>query len=201
MGPIQFRDICNHVYSATAGLVMQGKGAAGSIGNSAIKKVSAHMLADEQWPYHRGRQRGHISSPSSRRTSPRWNPMQRCFIGLTLEKTKADMLRSVLEGVALNLNLCLLPMKQQTQMTEMRILGGGAKGAQWRQILADVYDMPILVPRYLEEATSMGAAVIGGVGSGLLDSFDRVDSFIEFVDRVEPNSQHVDHYKKMAPLV
>jgi xylulokinase len=91
-------------------------------------------------------------------------------------------------------------MKQQTQMTEMRILGGGAKGAQWRQILADVYDMPILVPRYLEEATSMGAAVIGGVGSGLLDSFDRVDSFIEFVDRVEPNSQHVAHYKKMAPL-
>jgi len=102
--------------------------------------------------------------------------------------------------VTFNLQLSLFPMKQQTEMNEMRVLGGGAKGLEWRQILADIYDMPILIPKYLEEATSMGAAVIGGVGVGLLDSFDAVDDFVEFVERVEPIPENVATYKRMAPL-
>jgi xylulokinase len=91
-------------------------------------------------------------------------------------------------------------MKAQVHIQEMRVLGGGPKGKQWRQILADVYDLPIIVPKYLEEATSMGAAVIGGVGAGLLDSFDRIESFIQFTDRVEPNRQHVERYRQIRPL-
>jgi xylulokinase len=133
--------------------------------------------------------------------SPRWNPDAKgAFIGLTLEKTKADMFRAVLEGITMNLSLILDVMKAQVHIQEMRVLGGGPKGKQWRQILADVYDLPIIVPKYLEEATSMGAAVIGGVGAGLLDSFDRIESFIQFTDRVEPNRQHVERYRQIRPL-
>ncbi|NLP35708.1 MAG: hypothetical protein GX359_11075, partial [Clostridiales bacterium] len=40
------------------------------------------------------------------------------------------------------------------------IIGGGAKGDIWLQILADIWQKTLLVPRYLEEATSMGAATI-----------------------------------------
>ncbi len=133
--------------------------------------------------------------------SPRWNPNAKgAFIGLTLERTKADMYRAVLEGITLNLSLILDVMKTQVPITEMRVLGGGPKGRLWQQILADVYGMPILVPNYLEEATSMGAAVIGGVGAGLLDSFDCIDQFIQFTSRVEPNPEHVSRYREIRPL-
>ena len=52
------------------------------------------------------------------------------------------------------------------------MIGGGAKGAVWRRIMADVYQAEILKPNYLEEATSMGAAIIGGVGCGVFKDFD-----------------------------
>ena len=133
--------------------------------------------------------------------SPRWNPDAKgAFLGLTLERTKADMFRSVLEGITLNLGMILETMRKQVPIEEMRVLGGGAKGRQWRQILADVFDLPILVPRYLEEATSMGAAVIGGVGVGLLDSFDRIESFIQFTDTVYPIPSHVKRYREASVL-
>lgn len=133
--------------------------------------------------------------------SPRWNPDAKgAFLGLTLDRTKADVFRAVLEGITVNLGLILDVMRSQVPIVEMRVLGGGPKGKQWRQILADVYDMPILVPKYLEEATSMGAAVIGGVGAGLLDSFDCIETFIEFTDRVEPIPENVHRYKEIKPL-
>lgn len=133
--------------------------------------------------------------------SPRWNPRAKgAFIGLTLERTRADMVRSVLEGITMNLRLILDTLKVHVPISEMRLIGGGAKGRQWRQIMADIYDMPILVPTYLEEATSMGAAVIGGVGIGLLPSFDSVERFIRFVDRVCPIAEHTKIYRNLFPL-
>ncbi|MFA7591504.1 MAG: FGGY-family carbohydrate kinase [Sphaerochaetaceae bacterium] len=166
------------------------------------KGISPYKLFDEQVATSKPGANGVLFLPHLLgERSPRWNPDAKgAFIGLTLEKTRADMFRAVLEGVTFNLQLSLFPMKQQTEMNEMRVLGGGAKGLEWRQILADIYDMPILIPKYLEEATSMGAAVIGGVGVGLLDSFDAVDDFVEFVERVEPIPENVATYKRMAPL-
>ena len=46
----------------------------------------------------------------------------------------------------------------------------------------------------------MGAAVIGGVGVGLLDSFDRIESFIQFTDTVYPIPAHVKRYREASVL-
>ena len=61
------------------------------------------------------------------------------------------------------------------------------KSAVWRQIMADVYGCRVESLNYLEEATSMGAAVIGGVAVGLFKDFNVIDRFIK-VDHVsQPN--------------
>lgn len=39
----------------------------------------------------------------------------------------------------------------------MLLIGGGAKGEVWQQILADIWQKPLMIPEYLEEATSIGA--------------------------------------------
>ncbi len=133
--------------------------------------------------------------------SPRWNPNARgAFIGLKVEHKREDVLRSVLEGITLNLNVILDVFKQQTDIQEIVAIGGGAKGKVWHQIMADIYGVKILRPNYLEEATSMGAAVVGGVGAGVFKSFDVIDQFIRIESEQMPIESNRRVYEKMMPI-
>ncbi|WHH58516.1 xylulokinase [Petroclostridium sp. X23] len=133
--------------------------------------------------------------------SPRWNPNAKgAFIGLKMEHQRKDILRSVLEGVTMNLNVILGVFKQYAEINKMVVIGGGAKGKIWRQIMADVYDLSILKPNYLEEATSMGAAVTGGVGVGIFKDFEVINKFIKIESTQQPIQDHVEKYKKMIPI-
>jgi len=111
--------------------------------------------------------------------APRWNLDARgAFIGLKTENQEGDMLRSVLEGVTMNLSIILDILRKHVNIDEILAIGGGAKGPIWRQIMADVFNTKILVPTLLEEAGSMGAAVTGGVGVGLFKDFNVIDKFL-----------------------
>ena len=101
--------------------------------------------------------------------SPRWNPDARgVYFGLTMGHTRADIIRATLEGITLNLKVILDAFTQQgAQIEAMRVIGGGANGRTWRQIMADIYGMPIQRPALLAEATSFGAALAGGIGVGM----------------------------------
>jgi len=129
--------------------------------------------------------------------SPHWNPKAKgAFVGIKLTNKREDLLRSVLEGVAFNLNMILDIFKSSINVFEVTCIGGGAKGKIWRQILADIFDAQILVPNYLEEATSIGAAVIGGVGVGALKDFEEINLFIRIVDRIKPIKENQKVYEK-----
>ena len=133
--------------------------------------------------------------------APRWNHEAKAsFLGLKAESTRADMLRSVLEGVTMNLAIVLDILKTQVKIDEIMVVGGGAKGRVWRQIMADVYNTRIVVPTVLEEAGSMGAAVIGGVGAGIYRDFHAIDRFLEIADVQEPNPVAVEAYKPVREL-
>ena len=130
--------------------------------------------------------------------APRWDAFSKgAFIGLKPETTRGDMLRSVLEGATMNLAIVLEVLRKHLPIDEIMVLGGGAKGAVWRQIMADIYNAKITVPAMLEEAGSMGAAVIGGVGVGLFDSFSAIERFVEVTDTLSPAP---DSDKVYAPI-
>ena len=79
------------------------------------------------------------------------------------------------------------------------LIGGGARNKIWQQILADVFGVPTLVPNYLEEATSMGAAITAGVGIGAF-GFDAVDKFIKIKEENMPNPELSAKYSEMKVL-
>lgn len=134
--------------------------------------------------------------------SPRWNPHARgAFVGLTIRHTRAHMYRAVLEGVTMNLRVILDAFRDQdTQIESMRLIGGGAGGRIWNQIMADVYGMPVQVLAILEEATSMGAALVGGVGVGLYPGFSMIETMNAVAVTVMPDSRAQATYDKMLPV-
>jgi len=134
--------------------------------------------------------------------SPRWNPGARgAFVGLTVRHTRADMLRAVLEGVALNLRVILDAFRAQgTNIDAMRLIGGGARGRLWSQIMADVYGVPVHRLTILEEATSMGAALTGGVAVGLYPGFSMIETMNEVAEVMPPNPSARIVYDRIYPI-
>lgn len=131
--------------------------------------------------------------------SPRWNPHAKgAFIGLKMEHTRADLLRSVIEGIAYNLNIILQVFKQKVNIDEIIVIGGMAKGQIQRRILADVFNTKLLTLNYLDEASSIGAAVCAGVGTGVLEDFSDVDKFIKVVEEDNPSPGNAQKYAKLT---
>lgn len=134
--------------------------------------------------------------------SPHWNPNARGgFVGLQVTHTRADLIRATLEGVSMNLRTILQSfLDADAQIQEVILIGGGAKGRLWRQLLADVFGRPTLRPRLLEEATSLGAAVAAGVGVGLFRDFSIARQCIEIVDRHNPDPEAQAVYDRLYPI-
>ncbi len=79
--------------------------------------------------------------------APASNPKVRGgFLNLSLEATRASMVRAILEGVAFSLRWLLPAVEQfaEEEFGELRFAGGGALSDEWSQILADVMNRPVL---------------------------------------------------------
>ena len=129
--------------------------------------------------------------------SPHWNVNAKgAFIGLSIIHRKPDMLRAVLEGVAFNLRIILDILESAGNFERIRLIGGGAKGRNWKQIIADIFNKVIVIPEFLEEATSMGAAIIGGIGSKMF-SLSEARNFIKDVQFIEPRREYREKYETL----
>ena len=133
--------------------------------------------------------------------APRWNPKAKgSFLGITLANTRADLLRAVVEGIALNLNCILTEIRQEIEVNELIMIGGLAKGDIVRQIFADVMNAKIIKLKHMDEVASMGTAVIGGIAMGIFENERAVKKFHEVEAISEPNPEAHEVYKKIIPL-
>jgi xylulokinase len=133
--------------------------------------------------------------------SPRWNHEARgALVGLSVTTGKGDISRAVLEGVGFNLGIILRILEKGASeggIGRIVMIGGGAKGAVWLQILADIWQKTLVVPAYTEEATSLGAAVCGGVGIGAFRDFSVIHRFNGPVKTVEPHGELASLYGEL----
>jgi xylulokinase len=122
--------------------------------------------------------------------APEWNGAARGgFQGLTLAHTRAHMTRAILEGSAFALRDILEAMGGAgLSVRRLTAVGGGAKGALWRQIKADVTGLPVRRPRNLE-TTACGAAILAAVACELVEGLpEAVESFVAY----EPDEERPD---------
>jgi xylulokinase len=134
--------------------------------------------------------------------SPRWNPKARgAFVGLTIRHTRGDMIRAVLEGITFNLRVILDAFTSQgARIDAMRLIGGGARGRFWNQVMADIYGIPVQRLSVLEEATSMGAAVAGGIGVGVYRDWSVIEQMNAIAETALPRPPAVETYRRLYPV-
>jgi xylulokinase len=79
----------------------------------------------------------------------------------------------------------------------LRIGGGAVRSPLWNQIQADVYGRPVETLR-ISESAALGAALMGGVGSGVFASVGQaVDAMVHVTDRIEPNPENHRRYEQL----
>lgn len=123
------------------------------------------------------------------------------FFGIDLRHTRDDLVRAVMEGVALNLGAVLAILRGYVRLhDEMLLVGGGSRSALWRQIFADVYGMRVVKTNVDQDAGSLGAAAVAAVGVGLWKDFSRVDAIHATEAVQEPRPEAVQAYARLMPV-
>lgn len=138
--------------------------------------------------------------------SPVPNPLARgAFCNLSLQHTRADMFRALLESFAFFLKENIDVMRRQgLKINTVRAIGGGAKNDLLLQIKADVLGRPVERPAVTEAAT-LGAAMLAATGRGDFKSLaesSRVFYRIErvFVPKAENTQKYLSYYEQYLKL-
>jgi xylulokinase len=117
------------------------------------------------------------------------------WIGLTAKHTRADLIRALIEGVAYSQKDGLdLVAALGVNVASIRASGGGARSRLWRQILADVFQKPV-VTMTSNQGSALGAAILGMVGTGEYSSVQEAcGAIVREQDIVEPRSEEAKIY-------
>jgi len=120
------------------------------------------------------------------------------FLNVSLSTDRADLIRSVLEGVAFNARWLLDATEKFAgrPLDGLRLLGGGATSELWCQIHADVIGRPIMQVSDPLNVNVRGAAWFAALHLGHL-TLDEIAGLAPTARTFEPNA---DHHATYAPL-
>jgi len=145
--------------------------------------------------------------PSNLVVLPRFTPMgppdyasdaAGVIAGMTLETTRGDILRAIIEGALFNAREMIDGIASAgVAIDEYRAVGGGSKSAAWVGMCADVFGKPVVRPR-VSEAGCLGAAIIAGVGCKVFAGFSEgVASMVSLGDRFEADpGRHAEYQER-----
>jgi L-xylulokinase len=117
------------------------------------------------------------------------NPRARaCFVGLEASHTRAQVIRSVLEGIALGHKVHVQRLlASRPAPRAVRLAGGAARSALWAHIFADVLEQPVEVVE-TEELGTLGCAMAAAVAAGeFADLKAAAKAMVRVRGRIEPD--------------
>jgi xylulokinase len=134
--------------------------------------------------------------------SPIWDSKARgVLFGLSYDKTRAHLIRAMMEGVGFSLRHNLKTAEAVEAFADELISVGGSSNSEiWTQIKADITGKPIHVP-FSDHAATLGAAILGGVGIGVYGSFHEAVQKTVHIRRTHlPNPDNYQVYQKYFSL-
>jgi gluconokinase len=133
--------------------------------------------------------------------APHWSALPRgAYIGLRHFHGREHMIRAAVEGVCQQLALVLDSIAAAGHdVSEIRATGGFARSPWWRQLLSDVFGMPI---GYTDggQGSALGAALLAFAALGLVDSIERAADLVTITERHDPDPEAAAVYAGLRPV-
>jgi xylulokinase len=154
-------------------------------------------------------------SPTKLLVLPYWTPSGTPYFdvntpgaicGLRMTTTRGEILRALLEGVALEMRLNLEILRESgCEVNELRAIGGGARSQFWTQLKADVINRPI-TRLNVEEAGCLGAAMLAFAAVDGESLASLVRRWVKPLSVVTPNVDNLydalfSKYRESYPLL
>ncbi|GAL04516.1 xylulose kinase [Photobacterium aphoticum] len=159
------------------------------------------MLADVE--VHADRDSSVVFLPylSGERT-PHNNPNAKgVFFGMTHATTKRELALAVLEGVGFAFADGFDALHVTKMIPdEVSLIGGGARSAYWRQMLADIVGMPLVYRQGGEVGPALGAARLAMLGANPGATVADICPVPPVVERHLPNTEHAAHYQQKRAI-
>ncbi len=135
-----------------------------------------------------------------------------CLNGMTsLNFTSVNLCRAAMEGATLGLRYGLdVMLRNGIRPTDIRLVGGGAQSPVWRQLVADLFNLPVVSP-VSTEAAALGAALqalwcYGNQHEGETSLTDLCNNFVQLDEstRTQPDEEassfYADLYQRYLTL-
>lgn len=128
--------------------------------------------------------------------SPYWDPdLKASFFGITVRHNRKHFARAVLEGIVFSIKDASLEF-EPTMVNNIRIIGGGSKSRLWCQIVADIFNKEIIVPKVSD--ASFGGALVAGTAIGWYkDLKEAVNNTQKIKERISPINENVSMYEQL----
>jgi xylulokinase len=124
--------------------------------------------------------------------TPHRDPHARGVIfGISSLSEKADIIRSVIEGVTFGLRDSFELVKKRVDVKSAKITGGGSNNLEWVKIIASNFKIPVEIPE-INEGGAYGAAMLAAVGNG--KKIEEVSKWIKVKETVDPVSEWMNFY-------
>ncbi len=120
------------------------------------------------------------------------------FINLKLDTDRGEILRSIMEGVGLNIKWAYTHFEKIVgEQREIRLAGGGSLFEIWGQILSDMLNRRIVRVSEPHNVTLLGVSMIAMVGIKIYDSFSEAAEKIKLDQTYEPNKKNSELYNEL----
>lgn len=142
--------------------------------------------------------------------TPHADPFARaCWIGIHSRTTRNELVRSVIEGATFAMNDALTILRDRgLAIRQVRLSGGGARSALWRQLQADVYGTTCATIN-AAEGPAYGAALLASVGTGRFRDIRRAcKAGIKITREIRPRprfrklyAEYYAQYRRLYPAL
>lgn len=122
------------------------------------------------------------------------------FYGMSLTTTRGDLTRAVMEGVTYSLCQLVDIFGKMTTNEKVYTSGGGAFSPLWRQMQADIFNLPVFTMSAASEGGAYGAVLVAGVGAGLWKNLNEAVQVIRPETECQPIAENQEGYRKSYEL-